>query len=181
MQQGIGQVGEVDKIDLKALNTIHASAENSLGWLVQHINAAIHGTEIWYGKDGVDNYLSPTSMTRWQPQAGTSEAFGTPLQISNGDEIEGGDPDKHYDAHRIFATAVSALGKVYRIQFLYGTGVVGDATLLTEMLLFAPAVIKSGPIDTHAPGIDCNNKLWVKIACETDNATIDFLIGIHAE
>ena len=172
------QVGEVDKIDLKVTNGL-AGVYDSLAYRVHEIEKHVHNREYWYAKDGGDNYFSPTSLTSWQVQAGTSGAFGTPLQISNGDEIESGDVDKYYDPHRIFVTAVSATGKLYRVQFLYGTGVVGDATVLTEVPVFVPATVKSGPIEVIADRIACNNKLWVKIPCETDSATLDFIIGIH--
>lgn len=81
--------------------------------------------------------------------------------------------------HKILVTAVSAANKVYKLQILCGTGLVGAATICTEIAGFFPATGKSAAIEFIMPRMTCNNKIWVKVACETDGATLDFIVGLH--
>ena len=165
----------VDQIAVDGLSGTH----NSLAYKVHEIEKHFHNREQWFGKSAGDTYYDPASFTEWQVAAGESEAYGTAVQISNGDEIESGSATKYYDMHKVLVTAVSAANKVYKLQVLYGTGVVGDATIATEIVGFFPATGKSDSINFMMPRITCNNKVWVKAACETDGATLDFIVGLH--
>ncbi len=81
--------------------------------------------------------------------------------------------------HEFLITATSAANKVQKIQILYGTGSAGAATIATEFAFYLPATGKSDSFHVRTPRIAANNKVWVKAHSETDNATIDFIVGIH--
>ena len=134
-----------------------------------------HNSEMWYGRDPGDTYLSPTSLVEWRVEAQDDGYTGTAIQISNGDELS----CTYFDLHELLVTATSAANKVQKIQFLYGTGVVGGATIATEIAFYVPASGKSTAIELIMPRITCNNKLWVLAHSETDLATIDFIVGLH--
>jgi len=168
----------IKKIDELATNGL-AGVHNSLAYRVHEIEKHFHNREYWYGKSAGDTFLDPASLTEWQVVAGDSLAFGTAIQISNGDEVESGSATKYYDMHKVLVTAVSASNKVYKLQILYGTGLVAAATIATEIVGFFPATGKSDSINFMMPRITCNNKVWVKSACETNAGTLDFIVGLH--
>lgn len=168
----------IRKIDEKAVLGL-LGTNNSLAYKVHEIEKHFHNREYWFGKSATDTFFDPTVLTEWQVVAGTGEAYGTALQISNGDEVEGGDVTKYFDMHKILITTVSATNKIYKLQFLYGTGLIGAATIASEVVGYFPATGKSAAINFIMPRITCNNKVWIKAACETNAATLDFIIGLH--
>ena len=174
----IGIVQAARKVDEKAVLGL-LGIHNSLAYKVHEIEKHFHNREHWFGKSAVDTFLDPDVLTEWQVTAGDGSAFGDAIQLSNGDEIESGSATKYYDMHKILVTAVSATSKIYKLQFLYGTGVVGDATIATEVVGYFPATGKSAAIPFIMPRITCNNKVWIKAACETNGGTIDFIVGLH--
>jgi hypothetical protein len=174
---------ETDKIDSAVTDGL-AGTHNSLAYRAHEIEKHIHNRELWYGKSAADNYFDPASLISWQLVAGAGDAYGNPVQLSDGDEVEGGSATKKYDLHRMMICAANTGDALYKVQFLYGTGVVGDAAILTDAPFIAPAIagvnsLSAGPVDIIAPRITCNNKLWAKVACVTDAATIDFVVGLH--
>ena len=174
----IDKIGTLRKIDEKAVLGL-LGVKNSLSYKVHEIEKHFHNREQWFGKSAGDTFLDPASLTEWQLTAGAGLAFGAEVQLSNGDEVEAGDATKYYDMHKILVTAVSAASKIYKVQFLYGTGAVGAATIATEVVGFFPASGKSSAIAFMMPRIACNNKVWAKAACETNAGTIDFIVGLH--
>ena len=174
---GVSSDAKIDILSVDGLSGVN----NSLAYKVHEIEKHFHNDEQWFGKDGGDTYLSRSSITPWQITAGTGEAYGTEIQISNGDEIESGSTTKKYDFHRFYITGLDTANVVYKVEIYYGTNVFGDSTLLTE---FVTACANANQADTHplaiiAPRITCNNKLWARCKCQTNGATLDFVIGVH--
>lgn len=143
-------------------------------WEAEH---HLHNVEQWFG-DGGGGTLA-VNLTEIILTAGAGEAFSAGEQISDGTEVDGGVAWRMQDIHEILVTFVSAASKVYKLQFLCGTGVVGDATIATNVVGFFPASGKSAPIALITTRFPTDNKIWVKTACETDGATIRILVGIH--
>ena len=174
----IDEIGTIRKIDEKATLGL-AGVKNSLAYRVEELEKHFHNREYWFGKSAGDTFLDPAVLTEWQAVSGTGSAYGNAIQLSNGDEIESGSTTKYYDMHKILVTAVSASNKVYKLQILYGTGTSAATAIATEVVGFFPATGKSAAINFMMPRITCNNKVWVKSACETDAATLDFIVGLH--
>ena len=166
--------GPIDNTGSSILGHIHDNFRE-----IEIVEDHFHNAEVWYGRDPGDTFLSPTSLVEWQVVAQDDGYTGTAIQLSNGDELEGGDATKYFDVHELLVTATNAANKVQKIQFLYGTNIVGDATVASEIAFFVPAAGKSTAIELFMPRIPCNNKLWVLAYSETDTATIDFIVGIH--
>jgi len=165
--------------DLKEVQGI-AGTHDSLAYKVHEIELHLHTGEQWYGKSGADNYLLRYGLVPFQLAAGTSSNFGSEVQLSNGDEIEGGSSSIYYDLHRIFVCTTNQNDKNFLIQFWYGTGLFAAATWLTEVpFRSAAASERSSPVEIQCERITCNNKLWARCACETDSKTIDIIIGVH--
>lgn len=170
----------LNQIFYTAMDGQDTATADSLAYRIAEIERHLHHSEQWYGKDAGDAFLNRNSLTAWQITAGTSEAYGTEVQLSNGDEVESGSTTKKYDLHEIQIVDVSNANALYKIEFWYGTGAFGAATLLTEMTWIADNVnFSSGPIAFGSRRIACNNKLWARCKCQTNSATIDFLVGLH--
>lgn len=134
--------------------------------------------EWWYGKDPSTTFLNRASLMPWHLTAGVSPGYGTEVQISNGSEIEGGDPLKKFDLRRIVVANTNAInGVIFKLQFWHGTGTFVEATFLTELCLAVRSNFDF--LDLRSRRITCNNKLWARLACSTNGKTLDFLFGLH--
>jgi hypothetical protein len=114
--------------------------------------------------------------------SGTSQAYGSEVQLSDGTEIESGSATKKYDLHEILIVDNDAGNAVttFKIQLWYGTGLFAAATLLTECVAsFYSVSDNHGVIVMVCPRIACNNKLWARIKCSVNTKSISILIGLH--
>jgi len=178
---GTSIIAMVKKIDGLAVDGL-AGVYNSLAYKVHEIEKHFHNSEQWFGKDGGDNLLNRDSVTPWTVVAGTSQAYGTEVQLSDGTEIESGSATKKMDIHEILVVDNDAGNAIttFKIQLWYGTGLFAAATLLTESVCTFYAVSDNkGIIELVCPRIACNNKLWVRIKCSVNSKSISILIGLH--
>lgn len=173
MAQTLNGITDLQKIDSAAVLGL-AGASNSLAYKVHEIEKHLHGRGYWYGKDPGDTFLLVNGMTPWQLTAGAGEAFGAWVQLSNGDEITAG---PRYDPHQILVVQSSAASKIYYIQ--YGTGAGGAQVVRTTVPFFPAATLRQGSIPVICPRLYSTDLLWARAACETDAATLSFIIGLH--
>ena len=161
------------KIDNWAVDGL-AGVSNSLAYKVEELEKHFHGQGYWYGQDPGDTFLVEFGMTPWQLAAGDGEAFGAWIQLSNGDEITAG---PRYDPHLLMVMQASAAGKLYYIQF--GTGAGGAQAVRTTVAFFPAATLRQGPAIVICPRLYSTDLLWARAACETNGATISFVLGLH--
>lgn len=154
------------------------------------IEIHIHSRERWFGKlavqtatDWAENNLSPYRAISGNNTYGSdandeAQVLGTadtPIFVGS----------TRYDMHRIFVVAASS-DTVYKLRFVYGSGTMADAITAgqysTTMIKIDPAV-QSSPSVAHEiqlPRGTCGaTKVWVQAWNATDNATIDFFVGVH--
>jgi hypothetical protein len=174
------EITEAQKIDQKPISGL-LGVVNSLGYKVSEIEKHIHNSEQWYGKNSIDGFLDRDSITSWQIVANAvAGTYGAEVQISDGTEVEGGSSVKKLDLHRLFIETTNVNDQTYKIQFWYGTGLFGAATLLTEFPFRAAAASeRSSPIDIISNRIACNNKIWARCMCSSGGKTINFIVGVH--
>jgi hypothetical protein len=173
--------GATEKIDGAAVSGL-SGVNNSLAYKVHEIEKHFHNSAQWFGKDTGDNLLNRDSVTPWTMVSGTSQAYGTEVQLSDGTEIESGSATKKYDLHEVMVVDNDAGNAVttFKIQFWYGTGLFAAATLLTECVAsFYSVSDNHGVITMVCPRIACNNKLWARIKCSVNSKSISLLIGVH--
>lgn len=167
------------KIDNQAtdgLNGVH----NSLAYRVHEIEKHFHSPEYWYGRDATDGYLLLDGLESWTVTAGTGEAFGAAVQISDGTEIESGSSTKKMDIHRILFTDISKADTTYVMIIRYGTGTFALSERLTSLAIRVGSLTnESTPVEIMAPRIACNNKIWVQTKSQTNNETLSFMVGVH--
>jgi hypothetical protein len=166
------RIEEIRKIDLRAIDGL-VGVSGTLGYDVNEMERHFHNTGHWFGRDAGDTFFAENSLTPWQLTAGAGDAFGNWVQLSNGDEIA----SPYYDPHLILVTQASATGNIYLIQF--GTGAGGAQTVRTTAAHFPAATLRQSPEDVICPRIGNTELFWARAACETDGATISFIVGLH--
>lgn len=145
--------------------------------------------ERWFGKKAV-----PTA-TDWG-----DEASLTPYRAISGDGVFGIDGDDEaevlgtddtpviagknfYMLHKLLVLAASA-ATVYILRIVYGTGTMGDAESAGQYsdvgFIRETGVGRGAPIELKMPMLRAGtDKVWIRAKNATDNATIDFLVGLH--
>jgi hypothetical protein len=176
----LGQdANKIDSAETDGLLGVH----NSLAYRVHEIEKHFHSEECWFGTDGDDTGSTANNMEEWEITAGSGGAYGTEVQLLGANDINDGDfsvtPVK-FDMHRIFVTVSSASDKNYIIQLWHGASTFGAATIATTIPYRAAAAsVESQPIAIMMGRIPVENKIWARIKCETDSATLEIIVGIH--
>ncbi len=148
----------------------------------------LHNRERWFGKSvdqSGNNWGTLASLTPYTAISAAG-AFGSDpddealvLGTDDTPQIAG---HTQYDPHRIMVTAASnATDSVLRL--IYGTGTMADAesagqysdVMVTEARKGMPTEIKM-PHDSIVAG---STKIWMRLKNATNNATVDFFLGIH--
>ena len=167
--------GYTEKIDGVAVDGL-SGVENSLGYKIDEIEHHLHNEGQWWGRDAGGTELAvQNGLTTWQLTAGTGGAYGAWVQITDGTQFTTG---ARFDPHLLGITAVSAQDKSYLIQFGEGEG--GAQTAFTTTWFYAPSnQVNAGPVAVISPRKANTIKLWMRIACETNGATLNTLLGTH--
>lgn len=152
----------------------------------EHMHHKVH----WYGK------LAVQTETHWADGASL-----TPFRAISGNNTWGADPN---DEAQVFGsedtlTDISAgllcgdfdqilviantSATVYKCRLVWGTGTLADAVTAKQ---YSEFVYLRGIADqvrkiqlVTVPLIEIDNKIWMQCWNATDNATIDFLVGVH--
>ena len=146
----------------------------------------LHNRERWFGK------LGAQTATDWG-----DEASLTPYRAISGNGVFGADANDEalvlgtddtpaiagmvsYDAHRLMISAASTATD-WILRIIYGTGTMADAETAGEYTDVMLTEAKKGvPVDVMMPRTTCAScKVWVRAKNATNDATIDFFIGIH--
>jgi len=177
------EIDYTKKIDNEQVNGLQG-VHDSLSYKVNEIEKHFHSLERWFGDSGSNSGSTSNNLTEWQVTAGTAEAFGTEVLVLTGNNItinDFGFTPIYFDMHRILISSASATNNLYVIQFWSGMGDFSGATLICEAVYYAgTAVAQSVPVDIKMPRQPVANKIWIQIKCGIDNATFDFLVGVHA-
>lgn len=157
---------------------------NSAAYRIEEIEKHFHSIERWMGSDGDGTGSTTNNMTDYQLTAGTGGAYGTEVQLLGANDVAVSDfgftPVK-FDLHRLFMTVASATDKYYIIQIWNGATTFGAATLATEVPYMKGSNFGEVlPTECQMGRIAVTDKVWARVKCETNGATIDFTVGIHA-
>ena len=187
----------IKKIDNEAVLGLSGTA-NSLAYRVHEIEKHFHNDERWYGKSADQSGVNPwaTSLseagmrTSFQAISG-SAAFGADANDEalcwgvNDTLSVGGVTLTKLDFHQVFITA-SSVTTIWYIRVIYGLGTMADAITagqFSDIPIVADAA-QNGSINIIIPVMMPRitigtHKIWIQGKNATDNATIDFLIGMH--
>lgn len=152
----------------------------------------LHNRERWFGK------LAVQTATDWGEEAGL-----TPYRAISGNADFGSDPNDEalvlgtddtpaiagktlFDPHRLVVIDQSVV-TVWVLRLIYGTGTMSAAEAAgqySDVMIIANSAITilagGAPFNVILPRLNCGvDKLWVRAKNATNNATIDFFMGIH--
>ena len=150
------------------------------------IEQHIHNHGRWFGKLGVQN------ATDWAEQAGL-----VPFRAISGLGVFGADANDEalvlgtddtpaiagmtrFDAHRILISAASNATN-FILRLIHGSGTMAAAELAGSYSdVMVQEARKGAPIDITQRRAYCGtDKVWLRAKNATNNATVDFFIGIH--
>lgn len=153
---------------------------------IYEIEKHLHNRERWFGKKVVQ------TATDWG-----DEASLTPYRAISGSGVFGADGNDEalvigtedtpaisdmttYDTHRLLVTA-SSNANDWVLRLIYGTGTMADAENAGQYTdVMVQEARKGSPMDVLMPRCMCASaKIWLRGKNGTNNATIDFFIGIH--
>jgi len=173
---------------------------NSIGWKdpeiteikveTEIVEEHLHSRERWFGKsaDQSGNNWGTDNLTAYQAISGNG-VYGADdndeAKVLGSDDTPSISGMIYFDPHRITVVAVSS-DTVYKIRTVYGTGTMAAAIAAeqfteTHIMTYTDKANKFGgaPFDIMMPRIDVGTKIWVQCKNATNNATVDFFIGIH--
>lgn len=131
-----------------------------------------------YGNNGAGELLLD-SLVPFVITSGAIGVWGTPMQLTAGGVLGEGDPDKGFRLVIVTITESSGGGgDLFEFQFMYGTGVVDDAAVLTSgtyQVLNTTLSLKGAHREVYAARVACNSKLWVKCKCSAATKTISMI------
>ena len=154
------------------------------------IEGYIHAKEHWLGKS------ADQSGNDWGADT------LTPFQAVSGNGVYGADADDEakilgtadtpiiigftsFAMHRILLVGVSQ-NSVYKLRIVWGTGTMADAITALQVSEFMikfdalnPQQSAGIPFDVKMPQLAAQTKIWVQCKNVTDNATVDFFVGLH--
>ncbi|HUT58994.1 MAG TPA: hypothetical protein VNA25_14190 [Phycisphaerae bacterium] len=152
---------------------------------VEFVEQHVHNRERWFGKS------ADQSGNDWALESGL-----TVYRAISGNGVFGADANDEakllgsadtpfrtgmvkYDAHRLMVSAVSNANDCV-LRLIWGTGTMAAAeTALQYSDLMITDAKKGGPIPVIMRRIAVGTLLWARLKNGTDNATIDFFLGIH--
>lgn len=171
---------------IKQLVTLLIETQADADYAEEHM----HHKTIWYGKksDQTTNWCDVNSLTPYRAISG-SAAYGSDASdeaqlFSASDtlsEIGTGLVCGDFDNILIVANSSDT---IYKCRLVWGTGTLAAAVSAGQYSEFM-YIRKSTdtvrlPREIKCPKIPVNNKVWLQCLNASDNATIDFYIGVHA-
>lgn len=179
---------ETDKIDDAATDGL-SGTQNSLAYRIDEIETHLHHRERWFGKSADqsgDNWAADT-LTPYQAISGNND-YGSDAndeaKVLGSDDTPVITGSQFYDVHRILIVDASS-DDVYKLRFAFGTSTLaaavaaGDTTEIMIKFDSISNVEADFPFDVAMPRVPAGYKLWCQVWNATDNATVDFFIGLH--
>ena len=162
-----------------------AGVENSLSYRVEGIEKHFHNRERWCGisaDQSGNDWALPAGLNPYQAISGNSDFGSDPndeAKLMGPDDSPGIAGMVKFDMHRIMITAAS-MANDWVLRIIWGTGTMADAeTALQFSDVMVQEARKGSPIPIMMPRQDVDTKVWLRAKSATNNATIDFFIGIH--
>lgn len=172
-------------IDELAAANMPADLDDALAEIIE-VEKHLHNRERWFGKLGsqtATDWGDPASLTPYRAISGNSD-FGDDandealvIGIDDSPAISG---MTRFDAHRLMIAAASHSND-WVLRIIYGTGTMAAAESANQYSDVMLTEAKKGiPVELIMPRGTCGStKIWLRAKSATNNATIDFFLGIH--
>jgi len=168
-----------------ALLNAQAAALAAIDAEVMVIEHHLHGRERWFGKTPVQTATDWGTQASLAPYRATSGlgVFGVDANdealVLGADDTPGIVGKQYFDAHRMLVEAASNANS-YVMRMIYGQGAMAVAEAAGQYTEFMISEArKGGPIPVLMPRVPVGWNVWVRAKNATDDATIDFFIGVH--
>lgn len=158
---------------------------------VFHTEEHLHTKEVWFGKSADqsgNNWGTVAGLTSFQAISGNGD-FGSDAddeaKILGSDDTPVVAGKTLFDLHRILVVTQNQ-SSPYILRVVWGTGTMADAITAGQYSLIAVVadstlehIAGGAPFSVLMPQVAAGSKVWVQAKNATDNATIDFLVGLH--
>ncbi len=157
---------------------------------VEVVTVHLHSREHWCGKSGDQsgNNWGADTLTPYRAISGNgvygADASDEAKVIGSADTpvVTG---KAFFDLHRITIIAISS-DTVYKMRLVWGTGTMAAAITANQMteLMIITSTDKANkfggaPFDIRMPRIAAGTKIWMQARNVTNDATVDFFVGLH--
>lgn len=154
------------------------------------VETHLHSREHWCGKSGDQsgNDWGADTLTPYRAISGNG-VYGA--DASDEAKVIGSDDTPvvagktYYDLHRITVIAISS-DTAYKLRLVWGTGTMAAAILanqMTEMMIITSTdkanKFGGAPFDIQTPRVAAGTKIWLQARNATNDATVDFFVGLH--
>jgi len=147
-----------------------------------------HNREYWFGKSADqsgNNWGTRASLTPYSAISGLNDFGGDPndeAKVIGSDDTPFRAGSTEFDFRRFQVVAVSS-STVYLLRIIHGTGTMTaaeSAGQYTEIPYFKESASGRGsPLDIVQEKVPVGQKIWIRAKNASDNATIDFIVGLH--
>lgn len=166
--------------------TVASSLANILAEVTE-VEGHFHTRARWFGKKAVQTATdwADDTLTPFQAISGNgaygSDANDEAQVFGTADTVIAG--QTKFDMSRILVVA-SSVTSIYKLRLVYGTGTMADAIAAGQytetMAVVASASSRIAAEDIRMPRLTIGtDKVWLQCWNATNNATIDFFVGIH--
>ncbi len=174
-----------DTILLANIEDLHDDLED-VEQLAYEIEHHLHGQERWFGAQ------DPQTATDWGVEAGLKA-----YRAISGNNAFGADADDealvigiddtpaqagmiYFDLHRIMVSAASNANE-WVLRVIHGMGTMAAAEAAGHYSdVMVQEARKGSPVDVMMHRTECAAcKIWIRAKNGTNNATIDFFVGLH--
>lgn len=153
---------------------------------IDELEGHTHAQERWMGKASpqtATDWCELESLTPFRAISGAG-AFGS--DTDDEAQVMGTDDTPHiagkvtFDIHHILVTAASNATD-FIVRIIWGTGTMAAAISAGQYSdTMVQEARKGSPIETHMSELTCGvDKVWIQIKNASNNATLDFFVGVH--
>ncbi|MCK5613884.1 hypothetical protein KAR91_69115 [Candidatus Pacearchaeota archaeon] len=155
-----------------------------------HTDHHFHSKEYWFGisANQAGNDWGAERLVAYQAISGNNAYGSDPndeAKVLGTDDTPIQTGGQEFDLHRLLVVGVS-VNTEYRLRIVWGTGTMADAIAANQMSVLMvkfdsvnPQLSAGIPVEVRMPEIPTDNKVWIQAWNVTNNATIDFYVGVH--
>ncbi len=178
----------VQNTALAAQNVANAAQNVAILAETNEIERHIHNHEHWFGISGDqsgNDWALEHSLNPFRATSGNND-FGTAIKVIGTADTPITAGEVKFDLHRMFLVDASEPTPFYvRVIFHATSSAAGiSADSLSDFVIAVdptnPQQSSGYPLEVKIPRLDVGvDKVWVDVKNATNNATLDFFIGVH--
>ncbi len=188
-EQADAALAEVDPVTMDEAVILNTKID-AIDAELEVVGVHLHSREHWCGKsaDQSGNNWGADTLTPYRAISGNG-VYGA--DASDEAKVVGSTDTPivtgktYFDLHRITVIAISS-DTAYKLRIVWGTGTMAAAITAkqtTEFIIITSTdkanKFGGAPFDTQMPRLVAGTKVWIQARNATDDATVDFFVGLH--